>query len=156
MARTERGDTSRLDEQVVWELCGVGYEDMRQPPYHQLKINRERPSSALDFTVMCPFPVNDAGEHLDLHYCTMIDTWPAMRLATEGAKIEMQWRAIGMCFVCWEADAVGIDYLLDVGSRIPTWAKKPGKVDVRLETYGEKDDFVVWLAPVDPRLAALA
>lgn len=144
-----------MPERVVWDLCGCGYEDFRQPPYHTLVITRPIPRGALRYDVHCPFPTNDDGEHLDLHYCTMIDSWPTMRVQTEGAHIEMQWRAIGLCFVEWEANNAGVDHLLDVGLRIPRWAKTPGQIDVRLETYGEGADFELWLAPVDPALAAM-
>jgi hypothetical protein len=159
VARTENPERDNvlrsIDERVAWEL-GCCYEDFRQPPYHQLVITRPYARAAVKFELRCPFPVNDSGEHVDLHYCTMIDTWPSIRHAVEGAKIEMAWRAIGLCFVCWEADNAGIDHLLDVGLRIPAWAKKPGTINVILEHYGTGTEFTVWLAPVDPELAAMA
>lgn len=144
------------DERIVWELCGCAYENFRQPPYHQLKITRHHPRAEVTFELLCPFPMNEAGEHDDLHYCTMIDAWPQLRLKTEGAQIEMAWRAIGMCFVQWEANNAGIDHLLDVGLRIPGWAKRSGVIDVFLDTFGQGEDFTVWIAPVDPALAAQA
>lgn len=144
-----------MPERVVWDLCGCRYEDFRQPPHHTLVISRPVPRGKLQFEVLCPFPTNDDGEHHDLHYCTMIDTWPQLRIRTEGAYIEMAWRAIGMCFVRWEADNVGIELMLDAGLDLPAWAKQPGMVPVHLANYGEGDDFELWLTPVDPALAAM-
>jgi hypothetical protein len=144
-----------IPERTVWEMTGGRYEDFRQPPYHQLHVTRASARGALVHEVRCPFPTNQAGEHVDLHYCTMVDAWPTLRLAVEGAHIEMCWRAIGCCFVQWECDNTGVTYMLDAGLHVPEWARQPGVYDVQLETYGEGSDFTVWLAPIDPALRAM-